>query len=705
MTGEDLYNYMIKIQTTNEGTCNKRVRTLCEEDLARPLVGRDKTVASAAEFYKANDRAYKEGRLIDRNNFQIPACATIPGMGKTHMLNTMGEILKQAGVGTVHLALIVQYFNGQSLQWIDRLMSVECAFCWRMLFVVFAKDHGWTFQAFCCQKVLPSNADLLTLSVTLQAVRCALENDGTIRSDTVMILSLGIDEFQKIGVTEAEQEKKLAELCMTLYENSYTDAHHLYPLFAGTDWTRIQQSGRSSGLPVNRLPMPLLNTYQVEKLVKPLLKDLYFTSPLVRKHLFVLGSLPRAALMYSKDVAKHAVHGEPSEEQLSAVYNEVRRSFARIWQDYPSLQAKLLALCFTMTNVTNGYDVTYTDAGVAKSVNVRRLADAGYCLINTMAGTELDYVSVPYLLMHLFAKCHVGSFTSPAELCLLRSVQWMIKNVDECLYAKPRWEQSEDFGCAYMACRMNSFQVLGCTTLTVEELWTGALCNVPEDWRLKLRPTEVVRTSIQLNKDMLETIPELGTSRTINWLRGSEERGQIFRNGVNGAETDNFFSLPVADVANEFVPFLEQTKDVASRTISPAKVGSLCEAQSTVCPVGLTAIRCLRNSIPRLGSHVTAEQLPKNCIAILRGQLRSFYGMFADHPAATAHVNINECNRAQLKSLNLKMAGGSMEAATTLVWNRVQESTFASEAEFKAFLDSHGIEIPPDDMECILAET
>ena len=62
----------------------------------------------------------------------------------------------------------------------DSNLSVECAFCWRILYVVFVKDKGWTFQQFCCNKLLPQNCDLLTLSATLETVRLALVKDREI---------------------------------------------------------------------------------------------------------------------------------------------------------------------------------------------------------------------------------------------------------------------------------------------------------------------------------------------------------------------------------------------------------------------------------------------------------------------------------------------------------------------------------------------
>ena len=132
---------------------------------------------------------------------------------------------------------------------------------------------------------------------------------------------------------------------------------------------------------------------------------------------------------------------------------------------------------------------------------------------------------------------------------------------------------------------------------------------------------------------------------------------------------------------------------------------SLFEGQSRVCPVGHVAVRFLRNPIPPVGRHLTADQLPDNCIVVMRGQFKQFYGMFSDHPANTAHVNINECNRAQLKTLQLKVAAGSTARAVDLIWNAVQQAKFVSEVEFKNFLDANGIKIAADDLcDCVWSE-
>jgi hypothetical protein len=699
VTPTALYQHMLACQRSNGAGNQKyscRVPTLSREDLNRPFVGREYLMKQATKVFQSNAESHKLGSLSDRRNYIIPAVACIPGMGKTHILNKLEEVALSAGVGAVHMALIVQYYNGQSVQWIDDSLSVECALCWRLMYVVFLRDFELTFAEFCCGKFLPANCGALTLVITLETLRLALIEDASIKfcSTDTMVVTLGIDEFQKIAAEEADQKARLSELCLSLYSASYSRGVKVYPMFAGTDWGLIRDSGRSSGLPVRRLPVPLLTASQVDQMLQPLLGDLLFTSALASKHLFVLGSLPRAALMYSKGVARLAGGGgQPGAEELEELYSRVYRDFAAVWQDSPSLQAQLLALCFTMRDVTNGYPIKFSVNGRPDTVSVRKLADSGYCLINSVAGSPAEYISVPYVLVHLFAQCTHKHFSTEAERSLLRSVQWLVKHVDNRMYSKPRWELSEDFGCAYMACRINSFLVLEYETVEVLDLWAGALCNVPPGLQVKLRPTEVVVSGAPMSADIERMIPEKGRSRMLDWLAGSEQDAYVFCNGFNGATTDNFFSMPEANSSDRYVVFVEQTKDVAAATISDAKVRSLLEAQSAVVPEGHTVVRCLRNPFPRTSKGFTADQLPDNAIVVLRGQFQLFYGMFSDHPAATAYPNVNECNKAQLKALGLKMLNGSAERAVRLVWNRVQQARFESQDEFEKFMTDSGIYI------------
>lgn len=125
--------------------------------------------------------------------------------------------------------------------------------------------------------------------------------------------------------------------------------------------------------------------------------------------------------------------------------------------------------------------------------------------------------------------------------------------------------------------------------------------------------------------------------------------------------------------------------------------------EPSTCPPGTTQsdqptsvlvqVRCQLNPSSRADRPFAADQRSDHCVFVTRGQLEGFFGIFGGHPAASARVDINDCNRAQLKPLEMSMADGDVKSAVGLVWDRVQPGKFASGAEFKSFLDAHGIEI------------
>lgn len=156
-----------------------------------------------------------------------------------------------------------------------------------------------------------------------------------------------------------------------------------------------------------------------------------------------------------------------------------------------------------------------------------------------------------------------------------------------------------------MACHINSLLVLGYDECTVEQLWTGALCKVQETLQGKLRPVEVIRCDdIQLSNNMGEMIPESGTSRELNWLKGSEESAYIFRNGANGARTDNVFG---ANDADSYVLFAEQTEDAAGKTLSVNEAAQLCATT---------------NPFPRMSRDFPVDRLSDNYIIVAHKQLK-----------------------------------------------------------------------------------
>lgn len=207
MKPKNIYNFLIGLQPkNNRGTYNSDVKLLSADDLRLPFVGREDAMDEIAKYFKERITA-RDAKIDDRMKYPIPACAWIPGLGKTGLLHQGKEILHRSGVTGKQIYIIVPYYNGHSLQWIDRELSIECSFAWRLLFMVFLKWNGPEFADFCALKMLPINCEKLTLSIALQTVRVGIIDKNCM--DEMLNIFVGIDEFQKIAKEEDEQRKNL----------------------------------------------------------------------------------------------------------------------------------------------------------------------------------------------------------------------------------------------------------------------------------------------------------------------------------------------------------------------------------------------------------------------------------------------------------------------------------------------------------------
>ena len=703
MTPEKLYDFLIGLQSANrKNECDFNVKMLSPEDLLLPFVGREAAMDEVAMYFKKGMRAAEED-VYDRNQYPIPACAWIPGLGKTAMLHRGSEILDRVGVTGRQINIIVPYYNGLSLQWMDMEFSIECSFSWRLLFMVFLKGNGVNFEQLCASNMLPFNSRGLTLTVALNTVRLALLRDrkNPLGKDEKLSIFLGIDEFQKVDESGDTAHKKLTELCQKLHGNRFNNQITMFPMFAGTDWTLIRASGEDSGMPVKRIAMPPLDTEQAEQLYESVMGDTLFSSALASQHVLTVGSLPRSLLNYCRGVLQAMdSHGAkvPSADHLNAAYNNVITESEEVWNS-PTLLAKLVALCFAVQAVTNHYEISYINAnGVEEETRVDKLSNSGMCLINYIPGVVGSYVTVPYIVVHLFSNCVEKEMSTDAEKYLLRSVQWMVKNVDQTMYDKQPGQSFEDFCAAFTACRINALLVLGHNTVPVRELWRGGVNNVSEELQVKLLPVTVVRAEEQLSITTGDTVHELrNSSKKFKW-RGSKDDplhcGYVVRNGDSGIAVDSWVSLPLASDPSRDVMCAEQTKLLATTTISLGDIMKYCEAISSVVPTNrTTVVSCVRNSLLRLGSTVTPEQLPVNTVIVSRDQLHRHFGMFHSHPAVSPFVDVNSCGKERLSTLDLSTAwgGGGMKAAIDLVLQRRSQSEFVSKEDFLQFLSKEGI--------------
>eukprot|EP01031_Cornospumella_fuschlensis_P029578 gene29578-35705_t len=712
MTPKKLHKFMIGLQfKSHKGEYNSNVTLLSQDDLDLPFVGREDALKQISQYYKGGIDAMSRD-VSDRNKYPIPACAWIPGLGKTAMLHRGREILDHVGVEGRRLYVIVPYLDGHSLQWIDRELPIEeASFSWRLLYMVFLRSKGVNFLDLCDDAKLPVNCQALTLNLALKTVRRALRKDtnSPLGKGKKLLIFLGIDEFQKVAEGEELAIGKLSQLCQKLHDNRFNrQKTMMFPLFAGTDWDLIQASSNSSRLPVLRVSMPPLNMVQATQLFGAALGgNILLNSSVATHHLLIVGSLPRSLLNYCEAVKRNMKKDDvtvPSAIHLTNAYEQVLSQNRNV-RNCPARLAKLIALCFTMEDVSNRTVIKYMrNNSVEETASVIKLSNSGLCLVSpTPAGGDGESdgdgeVTVPYMMVHLFSRCKENDMGTKAEKYLLRSVQWMVKNVDNVLYEKQPWQLFEDFGAAFNACRINAWQVLGYKTASLCDLWRGGTSNVSSELRVKLMPVSVVRSGDKLSRDTGDTVSELqhGSNNDITW-RGSAveplKRGFVVINGENGEGVDSWVSLPLDRDPSQDVIIAEQSKHVAMSTVSYKDISDLVEKVVSVCPTRKqsTVVSCVRNPFPRLApSFVNAAKMPDNVVVVVREHLESHFGMFHRHPAVSPHVDINTCGKERLGTMGMSMAGGKDKAAK-LVFERRQKSKFDSMDDFQHFLVSKGI--------------
>ena len=101
------------------------------------LSGRDAAIEQAAEcmeiISRPADKADKEVR-------KIPVCSGLSGLGKTRMLEEWEQIFDKAEIGSHRLGVLVPYYNGFLPQPVEKCMTIEASFSWRLLYRCFL--HG-----------------------------------------------------------------------------------------------------------------------------------------------------------------------------------------------------------------------------------------------------------------------------------------------------------------------------------------------------------------------------------------------------------------------------------------------------------------------------------------------------------------------------------------------------------------------------------
>ncbi|KAH9098871.1 hypothetical protein LEN26_016554, partial [Aphanomyces euteiches] len=515
---------------------------LPQESLQFRLTGREEAIQSATKCYMTIIEA-STTTAIDRTKRTIPVCSGMSGLGKTRMLEEgiliLRNVWKETGLEddfNCIACVIVPYSNGFTPRPVERTMSIEASFSWRLLFRFFLDANCLVEFDEWFRKRLPSNGDELTLKLALQVIQHKLSE--RLGNPPRLYLFLGINEYQKIekvGALEKNADttilRQLVETIGNVLCAQSSSKLVLLPMFAGTDFHVI---ANSSNFVTQRLPMSLLTIRQVFSFVQstPEFARLLDNSQVCR-HLFFLGGVPRWVVEYLLALKKESsgLYLEMIEKCYTTITSTYVTSAFSVLNPTQRLRLAAFALLGRLVQPDEWFDDKLTWS---------RLRDSSICLLSPRSdlnGRVRCTISVPY---SLFLQVEAPRTASKAEVSFVFALNDLFKFVDSTLFDILPWQSWEVFGACFYACRINALLVLGHSTVMLGDLLHGAkMDDETSAIQVKLVVSRVFRCAEKFGPSTGRILTRRGnnTLETIDWISS----GCIALNGGEGV--DIFFAL------------------------------------------------------------------------------------------------------------------------------------------------------------------
>ena len=331
----------------------------------------------------------------------------------------------------------------------------------------------------------------------------------------------------------------------------------------------------------------------------------------------------------------------------------------------------------------------------------KRLQDRSVCLI------ESGTVVVPYSSIRLLSQYFVADL-KPAEKAFIDVLEYLVDHVDKLFYDKSTWEFWEIFGACFHAARINALQVIGLETCNLKDIFKGAMVNGC-DYKVKLKPVEVFRTSDCFSEDIEEEIEKFADNRInakMNWLK----EGCVVINGEGGKGVDIFWAMEeingsyVVITGNQLLHILyfsyyfhhsDQRKrvagclgeKVAKKLISKARIIPKIGGEDCIVVSGLFSL------YPNFSGD--ESDIEKDSFLACYSNTKEYHGGLVLHPASNPSVNLNsDCAAA------LKMVMTAEQAKSVIAQRKVKK--FKNLGDLKNYLEGKGLKKELKDEERIM---
>jgi hypothetical protein len=566
----------------------------------------------------------------DRNLYPFPICLGIPGVGKTRLLEEWERVFDAIGVSkTRRLGLLVVYHNGHATQKVEEGFPITMTFAWRMI-------HRYFFEGITHFNVFMLILSYLPRQLTIvDAIRLILEAEGIDidsrgLSDEPFSFYLGVDEFQAIHPDN--WEPLLSEL-LSVSQSFAVRKIFLYPLFAGTEFTRLIASNLTHCV---KIKIPFLKNYDsiAAHLYPQMVTDAKFQS-----YLYTLGNIPRLIFEFSR-----LMQPNHSPAQMIANRKGVLDKFSNQWDGLPrELLLRIVAYS------VSGIPVDVSEVLPDSQMTWQKLADRGLLEFSVVTNDldEETRIIVPYAaVLKVTAKFRQISSSSPAEVRFIHSLKLLQDKLTS--DGTQPWCCWELFGAHFHALRMNAFLILGFAHVPLEMLFPAARCNFGLDGivSVSLRPTQVITAEDPFSESTeLESIREGG--RTMNSFNlESLDFCYVVCNGENGKGVDIFFLLP--KVGGGYFLVLDQRKREAA-ALEKKKVSNYLDLMPSCKRADVTVIRCIFSSLAKIGPRFV--DISPHTVLFSREELLLYHTSLAYHPFAQCRVNIHFANQSLLESV------------------------------------------------------
>ena len=560
------------------------------------------------------------------------------------MLEEGDYLMERTGLtGSNKMSVIIPYFNGYSIVPLEHGMDIEASFSWRLLHRMFIDSNGldlklWFYQC------LPENANDLKFEIAMEVIYLKLKKRGMVKKDGEFYMFLGIDEYQKIrtikGDTNTISLHKLID-CIGNYMCNVNETIKiiLLPMLAGTDWNALRGESivNSSYYATTRLPMSLLTTAEVRDIIADNPETETFLSyVLVNQHLFFLGGVPRWTTDYLLSL-KPDSSGLLETSSIKLAFQSVRTSYELSFSQLEKQDLIRLA-AYSLTGLNVDPDDMFND-----KYKWATLRDSSLCII----GDDLR-LQVPYTLFVSISEKSTGEAYPKHIEYFIQCVEKLHEDVDKNTFTLQPWQLWEKFGAVFYALRINAFMIIGKKSISISQLFHGALISDDiKDLCVLLVPTRVLET----HETLSENIPaKIGMSRNaqqrIDWVAP----GYIVINGDSGEGADIFFTLDQVDFdskvlvidqrkrVNGLYSLNQARKHLNSATIRPEVVGN-----------DVKIIRGVMNCISNVS--FAQEDLPPSSFVVSRAQSDIFHGSLLLHPACSPLIPVNLANKIGLKMI------------------------------------------------------